>query len=74
MPDGLLPVADELTAYALGESNTYVLSPAEDTLLCQRYVHLSFHWNPVNDWNSKFDIVVINRPGDNGLRMVHPNE
>jgi hypothetical protein len=33
-----------------------------------------YHWNPANDWNSKFDTVFINRPGNNGLRMVHPNE
>ena len=67
MPDGLLPVADELTAYGLGKSNTYVLSPAAETLLNQRYVHLSFHWNPANDWNSKFDTVVINRSDENYL-------
>jgi hypothetical protein len=42
--------------------------------LYQRYVQLSYHWNPANDSNGKFDTVVINRPSDNGLRMVHPNE
>jgi len=72
--DELPPVADKLTAYALGKSKTYVLSPDEETLLYQRYVQLSYHWNLANDWASKFDTVVINRPGDNGLRMVHPNE
>jgi hypothetical protein len=74
LPDGLLPVADEVTAYGLGKSNAYALGPTEETLLYQRYVQLSSHWNPANDSNSKFDIVVINRLGDNGLRMVHPNE
>jgi hypothetical protein len=67
LPDGLLPVADEVTAYALGKSNAYVLSPAEETLLYQRYVQLSYHWNPANDWNSKFDTVVINRSDENYL-------
>jgi hypothetical protein len=51
-----------------------VLSPAEETLLYQRYVSLSSHWNPANDSNSKFDTVFINRPGNKGLRMVHRNE
>jgi hypothetical protein len=74
LPDGLLRVAGELTAYGLGKSNTYVLNPAEETLLYQRYVQLSYHWNPANDWNSKLDTVFINRPGDNGLRTEHPNE
>jgi len=41
LPDELPPVADELTAYGLGKSNTYVLSRAEETLLYQRYVQLS---------------------------------
>jgi hypothetical protein len=50
------------------------LSPAEELFLYQSYVQLSCHWNPANDWNSKFDTVVIKRPSDNGLRMVHPNE
>ncbi len=74
MPDGLSPVANELTAYALGKSNAYALGPTEETLLYQRYVQLFYHWNPANDSNSKFDTVDINRPGDNGLRMVHPNK
>jgi hypothetical protein len=72
LPDGLPPVADELTAYVLGKSNTYVLSPAEETLLYQRYVQLSYHWNPANDWNSKFDTVVINRSDENYLQRCIP--
>jgi hypothetical protein len=74
LPDGLLPVADELTVYVLGKSSTYVLSPAEETLLFQHYVQPYSYWNPANDCKSKFDTVVINRSGNNGLRRVHPNE
>jgi hypothetical protein len=64
LPDGLPPIADELTAYVLGKSSTYVLSPAEETLLFQHYVQPYSHWNPANDWKSKFDTVVPNRPGN----------
>jgi hypothetical protein len=74
LPDGLPPLADELTAYALGKSKTYVLSPAEETLLYQRYVQLSYHWDPVTHPSAERDTPFTKRPGENYLRTVHPNE
>ncbi|HEY0286815.1 MAG TPA: DUF2235 domain-containing protein, partial [Pseudomonas sp.] len=74
LPEDLLPIAEKLMAYAMGKSSTYGLSPTEEALLYQCYVHLSSHWNPATHSTAERDTVFINRPGDNDLRTEHPNE
>ncbi len=74
LPSELLPIHEKLMAYALGKSGSYGLSPAEETLLYQRYIHLSAHWNPVTHPSAERDTLFTNRPGENYLRTVHPNE
>ena len=74
LPEELLPVAEKLINYALGRTNAYGLTANEEALIYRRYVHISSHWNPVNDWISGIETVFINRPGDSDLRTVHPNE
>jgi type VI secretion system secreted protein VgrG len=74
LPAELLSIAEKLTAYAIGETDTYGLNPAEESLLYRQYVHLSSHWNPATNMNANADVAFINRPGDNDLRTEHPNE
>ncbi|WP_408980632.1 T6SS phospholipase effector Tle1-like catalytic domain-containing protein [Pseudomonas sp. B21-015] len=75
LPSELVPISKKLMAYALGKSPTTGLSSQEEELLFQRYVHLSDNWNAAKNLNnSDLDVVFINRPTDNSLRVVHPNE
>jgi type VI secretion system secreted protein VgrG len=74
LPEELLPVAEKLINYALGKTSAYGLTANEEALIYRRYVHISSHWNPVNDWISGIETVFINRPGDSDLRTVHPND
>jgi len=74
LPAELQPIAKKLMAYALGETRHTGLSLDEDELLLRRYIHQSAHWNAVHDYNeSRLDIVFINRPAENHVRVVHPN-
>jgi type VI secretion system secreted protein VgrG len=74
LPAELQPIAQKLMAYALGETRHLGLSLDEDELLVRRYIHQSAHWNAVHDYNeSRLDIVFINRPAENHVRLVHPN-
>jgi type VI secretion system secreted protein VgrG len=74
LPEALIPINEKLMAYALGTNSTYGLTPLEEALLYQRYVHLSSHWNPVTNGTAERDLVFINRPAYNDRRTVHPNE
>lgn len=74
LPEPLIPVSKKLINYALGDTPTYGLTASEEALIYRRYVHISAHWNPVNDWFSGMETVFINRPGDSDLRTVHPND
>ena len=75
LPVELKPIAEKLMAYALGETRRAGLSVDEEELLFQRYIHLSANWNAAKDWNnSDLNIVFINRPTENYVRVVHPNE
>nr|WP_225927453.1 DUF2235 domain-containing protein [Pseudomonas ekonensis] len=75
LPAELIPISEKLTAYALGKSKMIGLTPQEEQLLFQRYVHLSDNWNAAKGMNnSDLEVVFINRPTDNNLRTVHPNE
>jgi type VI secretion system secreted protein VgrG len=74
LPDELLPIAEKLTAYASGQTNTHGLNATEESLLYRRYVHLSSHWNPATNMNASSDVVFINRPTENNLRREHPND
>lgn len=75
LPGELLPIADKLTAYALGQSKVIGLSASEEELLYHRYVHLSANWNAAKGLNnSEWDAVFINRPNLGLERTVHPNE
>jgi type VI secretion system secreted protein VgrG len=75
LPAELLPISEKLMAYAQGKSKTTGLTSKEEELLFQRYVHLSDNWNAAkNRNNSDLNIVFINRPDINSVRMVHPNE
>ncbi|PHX46476.1 hypothetical protein AO354_41400 [Pseudomonas syringae pv. syringae] len=62
-------------AYAQGKSKTTGLTSQEEELLFHRYVHISDNWNAAkNRNNSDLNIVFINRPDENSVRTVHPNE
>jgi type VI secretion system secreted protein VgrG len=74
LPEPLIPVSEKLINYALGKTSAYGLTASEEALIYRRYVHISSHWNPVNDWFSGVETVFINRPGDSDLRTVHPND
>ena len=74
LPEPLIPVSEKLINYALGKTSAYGLTANEEALIYRRYVHISSHWNPVNDWYSGVEPVFINRPGDSDLRTVHPND
>jgi type VI secretion system secreted protein VgrG len=75
LPVELKPIAEKLMAYALGETRRAGLNVFEQELLFHRYIHLSANWNAANGWNnSGLDIMFINRPDENYVRVVHPNE
>lgn len=75
IPAELVPISEKLTAYAQGKNKTIGLTSQEEELLFQRYVHISDNWNAAkNRNNSDLNIVFINRPDDNYVRTVHPNE
>ncbi|MGO4369132.1 T6SS phospholipase effector Tle1-like catalytic domain-containing protein, partial [Pseudomonas sp. PAB10] len=74
LPVELQPIAQKLMAYALGETRRAGLSLDEEALLVGRYIHLSANWNALKGFkNSDLDIVFINRPAENHVRVVHPN-
>jgi type VI secretion system VgrG family protein len=75
LPAELIPISEKLMAYAQGKSKTPGLSSQEEELLFQRYVHISDNWNAAkNRNNSDLSVVFINRPDENSVRTVHPNE
>uniref|UniRef100_UPI001242CDEE type VI secretion system tip protein TssI/VgrG n=1 Tax=Pseudomonas fluorescens TaxID=294 RepID=UPI001242CDEE len=75
LPTELDEISEKLMAYALGKSKTIGLTLQQEQLLFQRYVHLSDNWNAAKGLNnSDLGILFINRPNDNLLRTVHPNE
>jgi type VI secretion system secreted protein VgrG len=75
LPAELVPISNKLMAYAQRKSKTTGLTSQEEELLFQRYVHISDNWNAAkNRNNSDLNIVFINRPDDNSVRTVHPNE
>ena len=75
LPAELAPISEKLMAYAQGKSKTTGLTSQEEELLFQRYVHISDNWNAAkNRNNSDLNIVFINRPDENSVRTVHPNE
>lgn len=74
-PEELTSIADKLQAYALGESAYLMLTEAEESLLMRRYIHLSSHWNALNNFrNSDLDVLFINRPADDYQRVIHGNQ
>lgn len=75
LPADLVPISEKLMAYAQGKSITAGLTSQEEEVLFQRYVHISDNWNAAkNRNNSDLNIVFINRPDENSVRTVHPNE
>lgn len=75
LPAELATIFDKLLAYAQGKSNGLQLSAQEHALLFQRYVHISDNWNAAKNFNnSDLNVVFINRPDENAVRTVHPNE
>ncbi|MFJ4248444.1 hypothetical protein [Pseudomonas sp. NPDC089741] len=75
LPTELDEISEKLMAYALGKTKTIGLTLQQEQLLFQRYVHLSDNWNAAKGLNnSDLGILFINRPNDNLLRTVHPNE
>ena len=80
-PDWLVPLPShprqiwKIYAYAQGKSKTAGLTSQEEEVLFQRYVHISDNWNAAKSRNnSDLNIVFINRPDENSVRTVHPNE
>ena len=75
LPAELVPISKKMMDYAQGKSKTTGLTPQEEELLFQRYVHISDNWNAAKSRNnSDLNIVFINRPDENSVRTVHPNE
>ena len=75
LPAELVTISEKLMAYAQGKRKIIGLTAQEEELLFQRYIHISDHWNAAKDLNnSDLDIVFINRPDENSIRTVHPNE
>jgi type VI secretion system secreted protein VgrG len=75
LPAELIPISKKLMEYAQGKSKVLGLSSKEEELLHQRYIHLSDNWNAAkNRNNSDLSVVFINRPDENSVRTVHPNE
>lgn len=75
LPEELKPIAEKLMAYALGDTRRASLSLDEEELLFRRYIHLSANWNAAKGWNeSDLNIVFIDRPAENYVRVVHPHE
>ena len=75
LPAELVPISEKLMAYAQGKRKTIGLTSQEEELLFQHYVHISDNWNAAkNRNNSDLNIVFINRPDENSMRTVHPNE
>lgn len=75
LPAELIPIYEKLMPYALGKSTTLRLSAQEEQLLFQSYVHISDNWNAAkNRNNSDLNVVFINRPDNNYMRTVHPND
>jgi hypothetical protein len=66
LPPELRPIAAKLISYAKGEGSA--LSDAEQTLLYQRYIHRSAHWN-----NARRDALVdglfVHAPALEGRQM-----
>ncbi|MBF8638310.1 DUF2235 domain-containing protein [Pseudomonas fulva] len=73
VPEELRGISDKLHAYALGACPSLELTEPEQTLLRERYIHTSAHWNAVKGMrSSSLDVLFIDRPGVAG-RVVHPN-
>ncbi|KRE96604.1 hypothetical protein ASG87_16590 [Frateuria sp. Soil773] len=74
LPEELKPIAAKLLAYA-HNGGDMGLTPSEDRLLRQRYLHCSAHWNLAQDEAvSGLTVLYINRPTANGKRVVFPND
>ncbi|MBP5943920.1 MULTISPECIES: type VI secretion system tip protein TssI/VgrG [unclassified Pseudomonas] len=74
LPRELHTIARKLMAYSLGHSGHIGLTPNEEALLLARYIHLSANWNTTEELNgSELNILFINRPAENFVRVVHPN-
>ncbi|MNQ81377.1 hypothetical protein D3C85_963950 [compost metagenome] len=74
LPPELQLIGAKLSGHALGEITDPGLTEAEEALLARRYIHLSAHWQAVNDWRSStLDAVFINRPTVGGRRLVLGN-
>ncbi|AJO78900.1 phospholipase effector Tle1 domain-containing protein [Pseudomonas sp. MRSN 12121] len=56
-------------------SGDYSTTPAEETLLKQRYIHLSAHWNhPLGKQDGgSLKLVYINAPTADAVRVQHPH-
>jgi len=74
LPDELHAIGAKLLARAVSES-CEALSDDEQALLLRRYIHLSAHWNGAMGWNnSNLDVMFVNRPAKDNLRMKHRHE
>ena len=66
LPPELRPIAAKLISYAKGEGSA--LSDTEQTLLYQRYIHRSAHWNNARR-DSLMDGLFVHAPAREGRQM-----
>ncbi len=75
LPPELQVIAAKLQRHALGETSVPGLTDAEEALLARRYIHLSAHWQAVNEWRSSdLDAMFINRPAEGERRRIAGND
>jgi hypothetical protein len=69
LPVELQPLCDRFVA------GDYSVTPAEDTLLKLRYIHMSAHWNhPLDTTRQRVSSVLyINAPTRDAVRVRHPH-
>lgn len=75
LPQELRDIHRKLNSYVLNGGVGPALSYDEEALLRMRYIHNSAHWNAAKGFNeSDLGVVFVNRPAQEGKRVVHPNE
>ncbi|SQF84342.1 Rhs element Vgr protein [Pseudomonas taetrolens] len=69
IPSELQALSDKFVA------GDYSITPAEDTLLKRRYIHISGNWNHPHgrETGDGLTLRYINSPMEDGIRVRHPH-
>lgn len=74
LPDELQAISAHLHDYALGRTSQLGVSAAQRSLLQERYIHASAHWNASGEpRDSALEMIFFNRPATGGQRRIHAN-